>query len=102
MYSSRAASQHVLGRYINLLRVKLSFTLERAASNEYPLQKFSLRNKKIALWVSIGLELALNSLYCRDILERNNRRNIKIGKHIHTNLFDLMHLAKGGHNFVTF
>ena len=35
-----------LGRFINLLGVKLSFILERAASNEYPLQKFSLKNKK--------------------------------------------------------
>ena len=34
------------GCFFNLLRVKLSFTLERAASNEYPLQTFSLRNKK--------------------------------------------------------
>ena len=40
------SSQNVLGCFINLLRVKLSFTLERAASNEYPLQTFSLRNKK--------------------------------------------------------
>ena len=54
-YSSRAG-QNVLGRFINLLKVKLPFTLERAASNEYPLQTFSLRNKKISLWVSIGLE----------------------------------------------
>ena len=45
-YSSHAGSQDVLGRFINLLRVKLSFTLERAASNEYPLQTFTLRNKK--------------------------------------------------------
>ena len=35
-----------LGRFIYLLRVKLSFTLERAATNEYSLQTFSLRNKK--------------------------------------------------------
>ena len=47
--------------------IKLSFTLERAVSNEYPLQTFSLRNKKIALWVSIALDLVLNSLYCKDI-----------------------------------
>ena len=66
-YSSRAG-QYVLGSFINLLKVKLSFTLERAASNEYPLQTFSLRN---------GYPLVLN-------------------------LFDPMHLAKGGHNFVTF
>ena len=66
-YSSRAGSQHVFGRFINQLRVKLSFTLERAASNEYPLQTFSLRNKKMALWVSIGLDLVRNSLYCKDI-----------------------------------
>ena len=46
VYSSRYGSQNVLGCFINLLRVKLSFTLERAASNEYPLQTFSLRNKK--------------------------------------------------------
>ena len=45
-YSSRAGSQNVLGRSINLLRVKLPFTLERAASNEYPLQTFFFRNKK--------------------------------------------------------
>ena len=45
-YSLRAGSQDVLGRFFNLLRVKLSFTLERAASNEYPLQTFTLRNKK--------------------------------------------------------
>ena len=46
VYSSRRyGSQNVLGCFINLLRVKLSFTLERAASNEYPLQTFSLRNK---------------------------------------------------------
>ena len=38
-------------RFINLLWVKLSFTYERAASNEYPLQTFSLL-------VSIGLDLA--------------------------------------------
>ena len=50
-YSSHGGSQTVLGRFINLLRVKLSFTLERAASNEYPLQTFSLL-------VSIGLDLA--------------------------------------------
>ena len=37
-----------------------AFTLERAASNEYLLQTFSLRNKKIALWVSIALDLVLN------------------------------------------
>ena len=30
-----------LGRFINLVRVKLSFTLERVASNEYPLQTYS-------------------------------------------------------------
>ena len=46
VYSSRYGSQNVLGCFINLLRVKLSFTLERAASNEYSLQTFSLRNKK--------------------------------------------------------
>ena len=51
MYSSHARSQTVLNGFINLLRVKLSFTLERAASNEYPLQTFSLL-------VSIGLDLA--------------------------------------------
>ena len=50
-YSSRAGSQTVLGRFINLLRVKLSFTLERVATNEYPLQPFSLL-------VSIDLDLA--------------------------------------------
>ena len=50
-YSSHAESQTVLGRFINLLRVKLSFTLERVASNEYPLQTFSLL-------VSFGLDLA--------------------------------------------
>ena len=50
-YSSHAGSQTLLGRFINLLRVKLSFKLERAASNEYPLQTFSL-------FVSIGLDLA--------------------------------------------
>ena len=44
------------------------------------LQTFSLRNKKIALWVSIGLDMVLNSLYCRDILASDNRRNMKIGK----------------------
>ena len=33
-YSSRAG-QNVLGRFINLLKVKLAFILERAASNEY-------------------------------------------------------------------
>ena len=33
-----------------------------------PLQIFSLRNKKIALWVSVGLDLFLNSLYCKGIL----------------------------------
>ena len=37
-----------------------AFTLERDASNEYPLQTFSLRNKKIVLWVSIALDLVLN------------------------------------------
>ena len=55
----------------------MSFTLERAASNEYPLQTFSLRNKKIALWVSIALDLVLNSLYCTFILASDNRRNMK-------------------------
>ena len=45
-YPSPAGSQNVLGRFINLLRLKLSFTLEIAASKEYPLQTFSLRNKK--------------------------------------------------------
>ena len=28
--------------------------------NEYPLQTFSLRNKKMALWVSIAFDLVLN------------------------------------------
>ena len=51
VYSSHYGSQNVLGCFINLLRVKLSFTLERAASNEYPLQTFSLRNKKSALGI---------------------------------------------------
>ena len=60
--------------------IKLSFTLERAASNEYPLQTFSLRNKKIALWVSIALDLVPNSLYCKDILASDSQRNMKIGK----------------------
>ena len=69
-----------LGRLINLLRVKLSFTLERAASYEYTLKKNSLRNKKKALWVFIGLDLVLNSLYCRDTLASDNHRNMKIGK----------------------
>ena len=66
--------------FINLLRVQLSFTLERAASNEYPLQLFSLRNKKMALWVSIGLDLVPSSLYCKDILASDNRGKIRIGK----------------------
>ena len=86
--------------------IKLSVTLERTASNEYPLQTFSLRNKKIALWVSIALDLVLNSLYCTDILASDSQRNRKIEKwwgleHPHQ-LFDLMHLAIGGHNFVAF
>ena len=54
--------------------------LERTASNEYPLQTFSLRNKKIELWVSIALDQVLNSLYCKDILASDNRRNMKIEK----------------------
>ena len=78
--NSSRADRNVLGRLINLLRVKLSFTLERAASKEYPLQTFSLRNKKIALSVSIGLDLVLNSLYCTDILASDNRGNMKIEK----------------------
>ena len=61
-YSSRVGSQTVLGRFINLLGVKLSFTLERVASNEYPLQTFSL--------VSIGFDLVPSGLYCKDILAR--------------------------------
>ena len=81
-YSSRTESQNVLGRFINLIRVRLfvcldtganllrnqglSFTLERAASNEYPLHTFYLRNKKIALWVSTGPNLVLNRLYCKN------------------------------------
>ena len=82
--NSSLADHNVLGRFINMLRVKLSFILERAASNEYsheyPLQKFSLGNMKIALWVSIGLDLVPNSLYCTDMLASDNQRNMKIGK----------------------
>ena len=78
-YSSHAC-QNVLGRFINLLRVKPPFTLERADSYENPLQKFSLRNRKKALWVFIGLDLVLNSLYCRDILASDNHRNMEIWK----------------------
>ena len=92
------------GRFSNLLRVKLSFTLERAASNEYPLQTFSLRNKKKR--VGYPLFLVRSSLYCKDILASENRgiwRKRNGGDwHIHMNLFDPMHLAKRGHNFVTF
>ena len=57
-----------------------AFTQERAASNEYPLQTFSLRNKKIALWVSIALDLVLNILHCTDILASDSQINMKIGK----------------------
>ena len=74
------ACQNVLGHFINLLRVKPSFTLERAVSYEKPLQRFSLRNKKKALWVLIDFDLVLNSLYCRDILASDNHRNMEIGK----------------------
>ena len=54
------------------------FTLERAASNEYmyPLQTFSFRNKKIALWVSFALDLVLNIF----VLQSDSQRNMKIGK----------------------
>ena len=54
------------------------FTLERAASNEYmyPLQTFSFRNKKRALWVSFALDLVLNIF----VLQSDSQRNMKIGK----------------------
>ena len=90
VYSSRYGSQNVLGCFINLLRVKLSFTLERAASNEYPLQTFSLRNKK----ERFGYPLVL-TLFQAVCIASGSRGNMKIGKW-------WMNLAKGGHNFVTF
>ena len=57
-----------LGRFINLLGVKLSFTLERAASNEYPLQTFSLKNKKYPLVLTWFQAVCIEKIYQQELV----------------------------------